>query len=598
MKSHQRNLLLCLLISCFATGSCFSPLEYIFPTSSARPPDALLPSLAESVSQEDEAPADTQLVLAEGKICSDAISTVVPEENKSYEKIKNTSEEAEDVTFLSDLKEIEEPEKDPARIIPIEDHAKVDIYLNLFQHSQKKWMLRALKRSNRYIGRMQEILREEGLPEDLVYLALVESGFNPYAYSRAGAAGIWQFMPATGRRYGLTINWWIDERRDLEKSTRAAARYLKDLYGLFGDWYLAAAAYNAGEGKLKRAIKRYKSTNFWDLTKFRYLKRETKNYIPRFLATLTIAKDPARYGFDKIKHDTPLHYETVSVSDATDLAVIAKACEKELSLLKKLNPQLCWGCTPPEYSNYQVLIPQGSKEKFLAYYARLSPEKRLTFRRHRIKKGETLSHIAQHYGISIKSIMAMNRVNSRHRIREGKSLVIPLPVSYTIAKATKRNPRKSKTARLPDYSKQGYNKIVHTVAAGDSWWKISRLHGVSLSSLSKWNRKRSNSRIYPGQKIVVWAKKPAGKREQSSPRIKTTAGQSSRSYNQEIWYTVRQGDNLWDIAQKYKVTIAQLSRWNQLDIHQPIRPGLRLLIYTHINLNAKHETIPLKSIPN
>ncbi len=596
MKIRQKNLLHCLLFGCFIIGSCLSPIEYVFPPTSTRPPDAFLPPLDESVSHEAEAPpADIEQVEAMEKICPEDVSIAMPEQNTSHKEIENPAEATENVTFLSDQKEQEEPEKDPASIIPIENHVKIDRFLNIFQKSQKRWMRRALKRSTRYIDRMQEIFREEGLPEELVYLALIESGFYPYAYSRAGASGIWQFMPATGRRYGLTINWWIDERRDIDKSTRAAAHYLKDLYGLFGDWYLTAAAYNAGEGKIKRAIKRYKSNNFWDLIKHRYLKKETKNYVPRFLATLTIARNPGRYGFDNIQHDSPLLYETVPLSDATDLAVIAKGCDKKLSLLKKLNPQLRRGCTPPKYSDYQVLIPQGSKEKFLAYYAQLPPEKRLTFRRHRIKKGETLSHIAQRYDISVKSIMAMNRLNSRHRIREGKSVIIPLPVSYTIAKTAKRKPRKTKAIKLPNYSQQGYKKVEYTVATGDSWWEISRLHNVSLLSLCKWNRKRSSSKIYPGQKIVVWVKDHT---RQTSQKIKATSAQRKKSSNQEIWYTVREGDNLWDIARKYNVTIAQLSRWNKLDIKRPIRPGLRLLIYTHINLNAKLEALSINSQKN
>ncbi len=495
--------------------------------------------------------------------------------------------EAEDVSFLSELDQSETGRND-SPTVPVVNNERVEAFIELFEGRQREWIKRALRRSGRYAQRMKQILREEGLPEDLVYLALIESGFNPYAYSRAKAMGIWQFIPATGRRYGLVINWWIDERRDLEKSTRAAAHYLKDLYGLFDDWYLAAAAYNAGEGKLKRAIRKYDSTCFWDLSRYRYLRRETKNYVPRYLAALTIAKDPARFGLEGIEYDAPLLYETVPLPDATDLAVVAKGCGKSLGLLNKLNPQLRRGCTPPDYPNYEVKVPLGTKEAFLAYYARLDPAKRLTFRRHRIRKNETLSHIAVHYGISVNSIMAMNRLKSRHSIREGKSLIIPLPASY---KVTARANRTRKPVKLPDLSGRGYRKVVHVVQEGDSLWLISHRYGVSVSSLRKWNRKHNSSRIRPGQKIVVWLKGPT---PQNPPLV--AKGRPAEGVGEEIWYTVKPGDNLWEIAREFEVTVAQISQWNQLDSRRPIRPGLRLRIYRKIRLNADLRALPPGSL--
>ncbi len=393
-------------------------------------------------------------------------------------------EEAEDVTFLSELDQ-SDIGRDDSPILPVVSNERVEAFIELFAGPKKGWMERALRRSGRYADRMKQILREEGLPEDLVYLALIESGFNPYAYSRAKAMGIWQFIPGTGRRYGLAINWWIDERRDLEKSTRAAARYLKDLYGLFDDWYISAAAYNAGEGKLQRAIHMYDSTCFWDLSQYRYLRGETKNYVPAFLAALTIAKDPGRYGFEDVQYDAPLLYETVTVPDATDLAVIAKGCGKSLALLNMLNPQLLRGCTPPDYPDYEVKVPLGTKESFLAYYSQLDPAKRLTFRRHLIRKNETLSHIAQQYGVSVNAIVAMNRLKSRHSIREGKSLIIPFAASYKVVAQT---PQAQKPAKPPNLSDRGDRKVVHVVKQGDSLWRISQRYRVSISSLQNWNR--------------------------------------------------------------------------------------------------------------
>ncbi len=500
-------------------------------------------------------------------------------------------EEAEDVTFLSELEQ-PAPTDEHSPTLPVVSNERVDAFIDLFQGPQKEWMKRALHRSGRYSQRMKEILREEGLPEDLVYLALIESGFNPHAYSRAKAMGIWQFIPGTGRRYGLVINWWIDERRDLEKSTRAAAHYLKNLYGLFEDWYLAAAAYNAGEGKLQRAIHKYDSTCFWDLSQYRYLRSETKNYVPRFLAALTIAKEPDQYGFSDVRYDEPLLYETVRVPDATDLAVIARGCGASLALMNTLNPQLRRGCTPPEYPDYEVKIPRGTKERFLDYYARLDPAKRLTFRRHRIQKNETLSHIALRYGISVNSIVTINHLHSRHTIREGKSLIIPLPASYKVV-AQARPARKP--VKLPDLSGQGYRKVVHVVEPGDSLWQIARRYGVSVSSLRKWNRQYRSSSIRPGQNIVVWLEDPS---PQARPAIREAKGQPVEGQGKPIWYTVKPGDSLWEIAHEFGVTVGQLSQWNRIDVHRPIRPGLRLRIYTKVRLNADMRPLPAGSYPD
>jgi membrane-bound lytic murein transglycosylase D len=514
-------------------------------------------------------------------------SEAAKEEASLHPEMQIPPGEAEDVTFLTELEQSGLPQ-DNSSALPVVSNERVEAFIELFEGPKKQWLERALRRSGRYSQKMKQILREEGLPEDLVYLALIESGFNPYAYSRAKAMGIWQFIPGTARRYGLVINWWIDERRDLEKSARAAAHYLKNLYGLFDDWYLAAAAYNAGEGKLQRAIRKYDSTCFWDLSKYRYLRRETKNYVPKFLAALTVAKDPGRYGFADVQYDTPLLYETVTVPDATDLAVIAKGCGKSLAMLNRLNPQLLRGCTPPDYPDYEVKVPLGTKESFLAYYSQLDPAKRLTFRRHRIRKNETLSHIAQQYGISVNSIMGMNRLSSRHSIREGKSLIIPLPASYKVA--TQKS-RARKPVNLPDLSGRGYRKVVHVVEPGDSLWLISHRYGVSVSSLRKWNRKRSSSRIRPGQKIVVWLKGPT---PQNPPKI--AKAPPGKGQGEEIWYTVKPGDSLWEIAREFDVTVAQLSRWNQIDIRRPIRPGLRLRIYTKIRLNANVRTLHPESL--
>lgn len=584
MAKRLRSLLCWIFLFSVTLGGCASPSRQSFPSNAGKPPGDSQPLPDESVSCYGRA---GKLVLAPGRAPG---GEAAGEENEDEADLHSDMQippgEAEDVTFLSELDQ-SDIGQDDSPILPMVSNERVEAFIELFTGPKKGWMGRALRRSGRYTDRMRQILREEGLPEDLVYLALIESGFNPYAYSSAKAMGIWQFIPETGRRYGLAINWWIDERRDLEKSTRAAARYLKDLHGRFDDWYISAAAYNAGEGKLQRAIHMYDSACFWDLSQYRYLRTETKNYVPAFLAALTIAKDPGRYGLEDVQYDAPLLYETVAVPDATDLGVIAKGCGESLGLLNMLNPQLQRGCTPPDYPDYEVKIPLGTKEAFLDYYARLDPAKRLTFRRHRIEKNETLSQIARHYGVSVNSIAAMNRLKSRNSIREGKSLIIPFAASYKVAAQT---PPAKKPATPPGLSDQGVRKVLHVVEPGDSLWRISQRYGVSIPSLQNWNRLNS-SRIHPGQKIVVWMKGPT---QQNPPRLAEV--RSAEGQGREIWYTVKRGDSLWGIARAFDVTVAHLSRWNRIDINRPIRPGLRLRIYSKIRLNANARTLHPESL--
>src|SRR3990170_3888500 len=241
---------------------------------------------------------------------------------------------------------------------------KVEIYIHYFTNRIRDKFSTWLGRSEMYLPMMKKTFREKGLPEDLTYLVLIESGLNNKAYSRAKATGQWQFMKGTGKRYGLRIDRWIDERRDPEKATEAAAEYLGDLYGLFNDWHLAAAGYNAGEGKIGRAIKKYKTVDFWQLSqpKYKYLRRETKDYVPKLIAAAMIAKEPAKYGFDDIEYHPSLAYEKVTINRMTDLRDIAMAAECSLEDIQTLNPELKTKFTPPNYPDYELNVPMGKKE--------------------------------------------------------------------------------------------------------------------------------------------------------------------------------------------------------------------------------------------
>jgi membrane-bound lytic murein transglycosylase D len=339
--------------------------------------------------------------------------------------------------FLQDRRD-----KEPDFDIPIVINPRVEQFIQYFQTEIRDKFVTWLARSEKYIPFMKNLLKEHGLPEDLVYMALIESGFNPYAYSRSKAAGIWQFISLTGKRYGLKVNWWVDERRDPEKSTIAAAKYLKDLYETFECWYLAAAGYNAGEYKIIKAMKRYRTEDFWKLTKYRYLRRETKDYVPQMIAAALIAKDPEKYGFADVEYEEPLQYDKVKVPALMGLSLIARASETSLEEIKDLNPELRRGVTPPNEPEYEVKIPLGKKELFLKNLEALQPLEKFEFKTHLVKKGETLSRIARRYRVELEPLLEINHLKKTSRISKGSTLLIPVAKeegSRPLAMDKKRN---------------------------------------------------------------------------------------------------------------------------------------------------------------
>jgi membrane-bound lytic murein transglycosylase D len=306
--------------------------------------------------------------------------------------------------------------------MPVVENDRVRYFIDFFRARTKDFFERALARSGRYIPMMATILRDEGLPEDLVYLSLIESGFSPHAYSRAHAVGPWQFIRGTGLRYGLKINWWIDERRDPVKSTHAAAAYLKDLHLQFGEWFLAAAAYNAGERKVEKAVNRSKTNDFWRLSQKTYLKQETRNYIPKFIAAAIIARDPEKHGFGDVLYESPMEYDEVTLTSPLTLKTAADLADTTVDAIKELNPALLRGYTPPSEDG---LLPNSDKVKFLI---------------HRVTKGETLQAIAKRYGQRVNQLMEINSLKTQ-RIREGQELTVMFDGALPPAPASKRNPR-------------------------------------------------------------------------------------------------------------------------------------------------------------
>lgn len=380
--------------------------------------------------------------------------------------------------------EVLPPKPEIAFDVPIEMNAAVQAYIDLFTTTKRELIAAALERSGRYLPMMRQIFQEKGLPLDLVNLAYIESAFKLHAYSRAKAVGIWQFIKGTAKRYGLRTDWWVDERRDPEKATAAAADYLSDLYKMFESWPLAIASYNAGEWKVWRSTQRQKTTNFWKLD----LPRETKLFVPAFMAMTIIAKDPTRYGFTP-PTEQPWLVEQVTLPQPTDLRLIAKAANVSLEELKELNPELNRLITPPQ-QEYRINLPSGTKATFLDNFARSPQTQRVAWRQHQVRPGETLSTLAQRYRTSVAVLMEMNRLKSPHFIQAGSLLTVPVP-TLTLAEIP-QNTGGSPKGPAVDY----------VVQPGDNLWDIARAHNVSLHDLQRWNN-LEGSLIHPGRTLRI-----------------------------------------------------------------------------------------------
>ena len=293
----------------------------------------------------------------------------------------------------------------------IPDDSSIEWYKTYFQTAGRQHFKVWLERSTKYLPFIKSVFRREGLPEDLAYLSLIESGFSPRAYSYSRASGLWQFMSWTGRKYGLKVNWWIDQRRDPVQSTYAAARYLRDLYNEFHSWSLALAAYNAGEGKIANAVAETGTKDYWEIRNTNAISNETKDYVPKFLAALKIAKDPSRYGLGEIQYDDPLDFETVYIHHPTEVRTLAKSAGITMSTFRNFNPEFIRWATPPHIPSIPVNIPKGMKNQFLARLSslpELSHGEMLSDQgigNHIIRSGDSLWTISRHYGVSVRSLM-------------------------------------------------------------------------------------------------------------------------------------------------------------------------------------------------
>jgi membrane-bound lytic murein transglycosylase D len=406
--------------------------------------------------------------------------------------------------------------------IPVEVNEAVVGYVRFFQsRAARAHFVKWLGRSHRYLDRYRAILKEEGLPQDTVYLAMIESGFGNFAYSRAKASGPWQFIAATGKSFGLAQDFWVDERRDPEKSARAAARYLKQLHKQTGDWRLAWAGYNAGVGRIYKAKKKGYD-DFWEMAAVpgrKVLRAETKGYVPKLMAAAIVAKHPEAFGFraEEIDPQRWEEYEEVTIPSATLLAVVAKAAGTSERHLIDLNPELRRACTPPR--SYKLKLPKAHAEEFARNWPALQGKVRMTFAGHVVKRGDTLSTIAARNGVPVQGILEMNGLKSAKKLRVGQELIIPKPLgSGQLAAARTPEPeRRAEPARRQPAAAGAHAagaradraRTTLRVQPGDTLWSISRRFGVELDELCRWNGIENPRRhkLHVGAQIVVYSER-------------------------------------------------------------------------------------------
>jgi membrane-bound lytic murein transglycosylase D len=427
--------------------------------------------------------------------------------------------------------------------IPLVLNKHVQSEINLFtQGREKSFFINAYQRSGRYRPQIVQALKEAGLPEELSWLPLIESGFKVNALSRSRALGLWQFIPSTGYKFGLKRDKFIDERMDPEKSTRAAIDYLKELHGLFGDWSTVLAAYNCGEGKVLRVIRSQNLNyldNFWDL--YERLPRETSRYVPRFLATLQILHDPEKYGMGDIVVDSPLEYESVNVSKQVHLRDVAKTIGATDNQLMELNPELRYKILPGD--NYSLKVPPGSGQILLANIDKIEvtqpPQRAFVY--HRVRSGETLSVIGRKYRTSVGSIMRANNLRRSNFIVAGKLLKIPQR-GYIYQNPKRVLPKNGQT-------------IVHTVKKGDSLWIIAKQYGTTTKHIQTLNN-LSSTDLQKGQILTIFA---AQKEIPAKPGLNT--------------YEVRSGDSPFLIAKRHNMDLDRFLALNRLGHGSTIYPG-------------------------
>lgn len=443
--------------------------------------------------------------------------------------------------------------------------------------NQLKWyarhpayLKRTFKRGAPYLYLITEEVNKRKLPMELALLPIVESAFDPFAYSRGRASGIWQFVPWTGKRYGMKLNWWYDGRRDIGASTVGALNYLERLYRMFNkDWMLALAAYNSGEGNVLKAIKknrrRHRSTDFWSLN----LPKETKAYVPKLLALSELVRHPHKYNlkFDSIPNKPFL--EKIGISSQIDLGLAANMAELDIKDIYKYNAAFNRWATDPNGPHY-LYIPVEKAKTFRANLKKIPPAKRIKWVRYRVRTGDSLSTIAHKFRTSKKLIMSVNQLR-KNVIRIGQKLMIPSSTRSLKQYTLSADSRLAKIKRR----KHSGTKVTHKVVAGDNMWDISRKYHVNVRKLAKWNGMATTDKLKIGQKLNIWISK-------KNPMASSLRFNNGPGKTRKIHYKVRSGDSLARISQKFKVAMKDLLKWNRLNPKKYLQPGQSLMLMVDV----------------
>ena len=484
-------------------------------------------------------------------------------------------DEANEVTFPADpnIKAKAEAEiKSTHSDLPLMMTDQVAGYINYFSTRGRGTIERALTRSGRYDEMIRRTLKEEGVPQDLIFLAQAESGFHPLALSRAGARGIWQFMASRAKGYGLERDWWLDERQDPEKSTHAAARHLKDLYAQFGDWYLAMAAYNSGPGTVQSAVKRTGYADFWELYRRNVLPKETRNYVPIIVAVTIMAKNPEQYGLDHLEKDQPLPYDTVKISYPVDLRLVAECVDASAADLQDLNPSLLRMTTPKDRT-FDLHIPAGTGDKFEGAIAAIPPEMRVWWRYHKVQPGDTLVTVARTYRSTPRAIAEANNLDDSSDLSPDSKLIIPIAAG--------------KRRTTEDAATYSHRATRYKVRKGDTVQSVADNFGIPPAMVRKWNHIRGDSLKGRSVVYVHLPVTPSASRDfevaskSHSKSSKTTHAASSQPSSTEpsasvVHHKVKQGETLYSIASSYNTTVDALKRDNSNVAI--LRPGMILVI--------------------
>lgn len=492
--------------------------------------------------------------------------------------------------------------------IPTEMNPLVEKWIYYFENRGRPHMERYLARSTRYSKVMKKILRQNGLPEDLIYIAMIESGFSSKATSRAAAVGYWQFIRGTGKRYGLEINAMVDERRDPILATQAAAEYFKGLYSVFGSWYLAMASYNVGENRVKKEVMTHYTRDFWELARKRRLPKETVNYIPKYIAAKLIGSNPAKYGFTEIDYMNPIEFELIKVSRPVNLKTMANLMNLEYDDFKQLNPKFKGEIAPLRGSSLELRVPVGSKEQALAAASQSFVDK-VEFvadagetETYRVRSGDSLYTIARKYRTTVSWLRDVNDLKSGKKLRIGQRLQVPDRTGARVSKmvAARERAKAVAVARASEDDKVAADKapeivtekgVFYVVQQGDTLTSIADDYNSSVEELRKMNKLPKSKILKVGMKLKVPKDEglpadPSGTSpaKDSDSSVESADGDGARQINsREIAtsvtaHVVKNGESLTTIAKKYGVSVQAIKKFNNLSRRSVIRVGTKLLI--------------------